>query len=153
MNKFWDGLAKRQSGKIYALAPALASLTLTINILDYFTPIYHRFNTSQIMSPHRPKILLASQSPRRSELLKSIHISFEVDPPCIDEVLREDFSPVENVLSIAETKARWVAGRNKNKFVIGADTIVVLENEIIGKPTDKNDARRILERLRSKSNR
>lgn len=102
------------------------------------------------MSPHRPRILLASQSPRRSELLKSIHISFEVDPPCIDEVLREDYSPVENVLSIAETKARWVAGRNKNKFVIGADTIVVLENEIIGKPTDKNDARRILERLSGK---
>lgn len=102
------------------------------------------------MSSHHPRILLASQSPRRSELLKSIHISFEIDPPLIDEIIREDYSPVENVLSIAETKARWVAERNKNKFIIGADTIVVLENKIIGKPTDINDARRILELLSGK---
>ncbi len=102
------------------------------------------------MNSNRPKILLASQSPRRSELLKSIHISFEVDPAFIDEVFRDDYSPVENVLSIAEAKARWVAGRNKNKFILGADTIVVLENEIIGKPADKNDARRILNLLSGK---
>lgn len=102
------------------------------------------------MSHHHQGILLASQSPRRSELLKSMHISFEIEPAFVDEVLRDDYSPVENALSVAETKARWVAGRNKNRFVIAADTIVVLGNEIIGKPVDKNDARRILERLNGK---
>ena len=132
------------------LPPATSFLTLTINILDHITPIYYRFKASQIMSQHRPRILLASQSPRRSELLKSMRISFDVDPAIIDEVFRDDLSPVENVLSVAESKARWVSRRNKKKFIIGADTVVVLENKIIGKPADKNDAFRILKQLGGK---
>jgi septum formation protein len=102
------------------------------------------------MSQSNPRVLLASQSPRRSEILKSMHISFDIEPAIIDEVFRDDYSPIENVLSIAEEKARWVAGRNKNRFIIGADTIVILDNKIIGKPRDKEDAHNILSLLSGK---
>jgi septum formation protein len=79
-----------------------------------------------------------------------MHISFEVEPALIEEVFREDYSPIENVLAVAEEKARWVAERNKNRFIIGADTIVVLENQIIGKPANKDDAHHILSLLSGK---
>ena len=96
------------------------------------------------MNQSNPRVLLASQSPRRSEILKSMHISFDIEPAAIDEVFRDDYSPIENVLSIAEEKARWVAERTKNRFIIGADTIVVLDDQILGKPKDKDDAHQIL---------
>jgi septum formation protein len=99
------------------------------------------------------KILLASQSPRRSELLKSMNITFDVEPATVDEVFRDDYSPIENVLAVAEEKARWVAGRNKNRFIIAADTIVVLDDQIIGKPANKDNARQILGLLSGKRHR
>ncbi|MGV7220996.1 MAG: Maf family protein [Nitrospinales bacterium] len=102
------------------------------------------------MNQSNPRVLLASQSPRRSEILKSMHISFDVEPALIEEVFRDDYSPIENVLAIAEAKARWVAIRNKNRFIIGADTIVVLEDQIMGKPTNKDDAHHILSLLSGK---
>jgi len=82
-----------------------------------------------------------------------MHISFDVEPSLTEEIFREDYSPIQNVLSIAESKARWVAGRNKNRFIIGADTIVVLENQILGKPQDKDDAHNILSLLSGKRHR
>jgi len=102
------------------------------------------------MDLNRKRLILASQSPRRSELLKSMNLSFEILPSQVDEVFRQDRSPAENALSIAEEKARWIYERNKNNFVIGADTIVVLDNKIIGKPADENHARRILNDLSGK---
>jgi septum formation protein len=79
-----------------------------------------------------------------------MHISFDIEPAAIDEVFRDDYSPIENVLSIAEEKARWVGGRTKNRFIIGADTIVVLDDQILGKPKDKEDAHAILSLLSGK---
>lgn len=102
------------------------------------------------MNPNRRRLILASQSPRRSELLTSMKLSFEILPSPGPEVFRHDRPPAENALSIAEEKARWIHERNKNCFVIGADTIVVLDNKIIGKPADENDARRILMDLSGK---
>lgn len=95
--------------------------------------------------PH--KIILASQSPRRIELLKQITPDFEVIPSDIEEIFDPKRTPRDNAIALAVEKAQWVARNHKDCFVIGADTIVVLDGEIIGKPTDPNDAHRILKRL------
>ena len=96
--------------------------------------------------PHA-KIILASQSPRRIELLRQIVSDFEVIPSAIEEVIDPQRTPRENAVVLAVEKALWVASNNKGHFVLGADTLVVLDGEIIGKPIDRDDAYRILRRL------
>jgi septum formation protein len=88
-------------------------------------------------------VILASQSPRRIELLKKL----VVIPSAVEETLRDDLSPEENAMALAEEKARSVESRHPGRLVIGADTVVALGGEIIGKPKDAEDARRILRRL------
>ena len=87
------------------------------------------------------KIILASASPRRKELLKSMGLEFEVIPSEIEEnIENESFSPklIEN---LAAEKAADVAKRtNFTAIVIGSDTVVVINNKILGKPKDKKDA-------------
>ena len=95
---------------------------------------------------HTP-VILASQSPRRVELLKTIIKSFEVIPSEIDEVCNANLSPEENAAFLSRKKAAWVAKQHPRHLVIGADTLVVLGSEIIGKPTDVEDAYRILRLL------
>ena len=97
-------------------------------------------------SPRIP-VILASQSPRRIELLKTIIKNFRVVPSKIDEVCDIDLSPEENAILLGRKKATWVAKEHPHNLVIGADTIVVLENKIIGKPTDAENARQILRQL------
>jgi septum formation protein len=92
-------------------------------------------------------VILASQSPRRIELLKKLVTDFEVIPSAVEETLRDDLSPEENAMALAEEKARSVESRHPGRLVIGADTVVALGGEIIGKPKDAEDARRILRRL------
>ena len=94
-----------------------------------------------------PKIILASQSPRRIELLKEITTRFEVIPSAVEETIDPQRTPLENAIDLAVKKAQWVARNNKGRFVLGADTLVVLDGEVIGKPSDRNDAHRILRRL------
>ena len=93
------------------------------------------------------KIILASQSPRRIELLKQLTSDFDVVPSAIEEIFDPQRTPRENAVALAVEKAQWVARKHKDCFVIGADTIVVLDDKIIGKPTDKNDAHKILRQL------
>lgn len=93
------------------------------------------------------KIILASQSPRRIELLKQITTDFEVMPTPVEETIDSNLTPSENAVALALKKAQWVSDHHKNRLVIGADTMVVLDQEIIGKPTDKKDAFAILKRL------
>ncbi len=97
-------------------------------------------------SPRIP-VILASQSPRRIELLKTIIKNFRVVPSKIDEVCDIDLSPEENAMLLGQKKATWVAKHHPRNLVIGADTMVVLENKIIGKPTDAENARQILKQL------
>jgi len=92
-------------------------------------------------------IVLASASPRRSELLQSAGISFTVVPGDIDETPFHSEEPVAHVLRLAEGKAREVASRAEGRFFIGADTIVLCDREIMGKPCDNADAGRMLRRL------
>ena len=97
-------------------------------------------------SPRIP-VILASQSPRRIELLKTVIKNFQVVPSKVDEVCDIDLSPEENAILLGRKKAAWVAKHHPHNLVIGADTMVVLENKIIGKPTDAENARQILRQL------
>lgn len=93
------------------------------------------------------KIILASASPRRCELLQSAGIPFDVAPSGIDESALPDEAPGDHVLRLAREKAADVAGRTEGRFFIGADTVVVCDGEIMGKPKDSADAERMLSRL------
>jgi len=99
------------------------------------------------MAPISKKLILASRSPRRSELLRSLGLDFEVSPSHVEETTDPAASPEQNALNIARDKARWVARNYPGCFVLGADTIVVLGREIIGQPADAEDACRILLKL------
>jgi septum formation protein len=96
-----------------------------------------------------PLLVLASGSPRRAELLDAAGYAFTVDPADIDEAERAGESPGEYVLRVAAEKARMVAGRRREpgEIVLGADTTVVVNGEILAKPADKSDAARMLARL------
>jgi septum formation protein len=92
-------------------------------------------------------IVLASASPRRSELLESAGVIFTVVPGDIDETTLPGETPVAHVLRLAEGKAREAACRAGGRFFIGADTIVLCGGEIMGKPSGNADACRMLRKL------
>ena len=91
-------------------------------------------------------IYLASQSPRRQELLTQIGISFDVLRLEIDESIKNNEKPQEYVLRLAKEKAfaGWKGNKTKDKPVLGSDTAVVIDGEILGKPEDHAEARRML---------
>ena len=72
---------------------------------------------------------------------------FDVRPAAIEEKVDPTQTPTSNAMALALQKAKWVASRHRHCFVIGADTLVVLDEKIIGKPTDRDDAERILTRI------
>jgi septum formation protein len=94
-----------------------------------------------------PPLILASQSPRRRLLLKQIGLRFSVRPSSVREDVLDHESPAQNARRIALAKALDVARGVKRGIVVGADTIVVLGNEILGKPRNAADAKRMLRRL------
>lgn len=100
-----------------------------------------------------PKLILASQSPRRLELLKQITDQFEVVPSSVEEKLDYGLRPEENARMLARAKAESVAKNYPDCWVIGADTLVTLHQEILGKPVDVPDAERMLRRLSGKEHR
>ncbi|HEX8314934.1 MAG TPA: Maf family protein [Flavisolibacter sp.] len=92
------------------------------------------------------KYVLASQSPRRKQLLEWAEVDFEIIVEPTDETYPEELSPQDVAVHIAQQKAAAVRNRTE-KIIIAADTIVVLGKEIIGKPKDRDDAIAILEKL------
>ncbi len=94
-----------------------------------------------------PKLILASGSPRRAEILTSVGWEFTKDAADIDESEIEGETPEHYVQRLARAKAETVAAKYENAIVLGADTIVVIDNQIIGKPKDLPDARRMLKML------
>ena len=94
--------------------------------------------------------ILASASPRRKELFKQIVDEFKIDPSDFDESAFSSYPPLEATRKIAFGKGEKIAQKYPNDVVISADTIVVLNNELIGKPKDKEDARNILRKLSGK---
>lgn len=97
------------------------------------------------------KIILASKSPRRRKLLEQIGIKFIVEESNVDEENSYHLSPRDMVKHLSTEKAKAVARKNKESIVIGADTTVFLENEVIGKPGSEKEAREILRKLSNKT--
>lgn len=94
-----------------------------------------------------PRIVLASGSPRRAEILSSVGWEFIKDVPDIDESERDGELPEEYVQRLAQEKALVVAHHHPDSIVLAADTTVVIDERIVGKPIDLNDARRMLRML------
>ena len=98
------------------------------------------------------KIILASSSPRRKEIFEKSGIHFSIEESGYKEDLTLKLKPCALAEYLALKKAERVASRHKDGLVIGADTIVVLGNKILGKPRDERDAAEILRQLSGKIN-
>ncbi|MBU1141271.1 MAG: septum formation protein Maf [Firmicutes bacterium] len=92
-------------------------------------------------------LILASNSPRRAKLLKDAGLDFIVDPSHLEENVDDKLKPQDMAIELAKMKAIHVAASHPEDVVIGADTIVVFENEVLGKPKDEQDAYRMLRLL------
>ncbi len=99
------------------------------------------------------KLILASRSPRRAEILKREKVEFVVKIPPDVEGGEASSDPVEHVLSLSKRKATSIAEDVENAIVLGADTIVVLDGEILGKPQDRENAFSILKKLSGRTHR
>ena len=93
------------------------------------------------------RLILASASPRRAELLRAAGIEFDVHPAHVDERELGDESPDAYVRRVAEAKARAIGARFARGVVLAADTTVVADRHLLGKPIDVEDARRMLHLL------
>jgi septum formation protein len=98
----------------------------------------------------REKLVLASSSPRRKELLDAAGWPYEAIVAGIDESLHPNEAPAVYVQRLARSKAEAVAARLQAGLVVGADTTVVVENQILGQPENDDDARRMLNLLKGK---
>src|SRR5262249_3952438 len=99
------------------------------------------------MTPPAPPLLLASASPRRKELLARAGIAFEVVPADVDETQRPGEPPAAYAERVAFDKAMAIAARRADAMVLAADTIVVIEDDVLGKPADDAQAASMLRRL------
>jgi septum formation protein len=97
--------------------------------------------------PAAPRVILASQSPRRRELLAQVGIGHEVRPADIDETPWDDETPEGHSVRLARGKVAAIAAHEPDATVIGSDTIVVVDGAILGKPRDTADARAMIARL------
>ncbi|MDD4996848.1 MAG: Maf family protein, partial [Syntrophales bacterium] len=93
------------------------------------------------------RLVLASASPRRAEILKLLGIDFDWLPGDIDETFLEGETPREHVLRLSEGKAALAARGRPDAWVLGADTIVVVAGEVLGKPGSPAEATAMLEKL------
>jgi len=98
-----------------------------------------------------PKLVLASGSPRRAEILRSVGWDFVKDVPDVDESQMDGESPENYVVRLAASKARVVAASHPGEIVLGADTTVVIDGQVVGKPDDLENARRMIEMLKDNS--
>ena len=96
-------------------------------------------------------IILASKSPRRREILENTKVRFSVKESQIDEIIKVNESPKETVMRLAYEKALDVASSNNDSLVIGADTIVVINEQILGKPRNEEEAYNMIKLLSGKT--
>ena len=97
------------------------------------------------------KIVLASKSPRRAEILKMIKVNFIVAPSKIKEQINPKIEQNETAIDISRAKAEAISCKYPNEIIIGADTIVVNNEEIFGKPKDINESKKMLKALSGNS--
>jgi septum formation protein len=93
------------------------------------------------------RLVLASSSPRRAELLRAAGFTFEVQPQEVDERLLPGEEPAEHVVRLAREKASRAGRARPDAVVLGADTVVVVDGFVLGKPGDDRDAAAMLRRL------
>lgn len=99
----------------------------------------------------REKIILASSSPRRQELLKQLRIPFTVQAVVVDESVQPGTKPQRMVTELALRKAKAAARKIENGLIVGADTVVVLDGQVLGKPRDREEALQMLKMLSGRS--
>ena len=99
------------------------------------------------------RLILASESPRRYELLKQIGLDFKVVPSKVLEEFVQAESPRDHVIRLAEAKAREVANKYPDRWVVAADTIVCINGSILGKPKGREEAAEMLRRLSGQDHR
>ena len=127
------------------LAPSIFEVTLlTVRVVTYVEKDSITFRMHQ---QKKPELILASSSPRRQQLLHEIGIPFQVHAANIDEDQFAGEPPIAYALRLAREKAQAVAAQYPQSYVLGADTIVVLNGEVLGKPKDHADAARMLRLL------
>jgi septum formation protein len=98
-----------------------------------------------------PRVILASQSPRRRELLTLVGIAHEVRPADINEDVHPGEDPRRYTERLAREKAAVIASRESDAIIVAADTTVVVDDDILGKPVDAADARAMIRRLSGRS--
>jgi len=95
--------------------------------------------------------ILASQSPRRRELLHLLDIKFKVVPSDVEEIIKEGLSFPEVVMDLATQKAQAIASEYPEATILGFDTLVILDDEALGKPINRDDAFDMLKRLNGRT--
>lgn len=116
-------------------------------------------STQSPPEPHRPQasrglppVILASGSPRRQELLRTIGLAFDIIPSEVDEAAFaiEQLSPADQVIFLAGEKAKAVAEKYPDCLVIGSDTLVAVDSRVLGKPADRDQAFAMLGKLQNR---
>jgi len=107
----------------------------------------NRIRRQMTSSPAHPPIILASQSPRRAELIARLELIVDVLPADIDESYRQGETPPEHAERLAREKAEVIARAHPHALVVGSDTIVVVDGDVLGKPRDRAHAVEMLMRL------
>src|ERR1700756_3406118 len=127
------------------LAPRF--MVLALLRMRFVTYVEKDAITCRMHPQNNSTLILASSSPRRQELLREIGIPFQVHAANINEDQIAGEAPIAYALRLAREKAQAVAEQYPQSYVLGADTIVVLKGEVLGKPTDHADAARMLRLL------
>jgi septum formation protein len=140
-------LINNKRGKENKIFTNCLSLELLLRYICIFQSERNSIKAGEMMQ----HLILASGSPRRKELLKNLRLTFDVVVSQIDESFNEDMRPEEVVMHLAYQKASDVAKLYPYSFVIGADTIVCCENQILGKPKDQQEAFDMLKMLSGKT--
>lgn len=113
----------------------------------HFVKLYNMIVSLKTLNNDMKTIILASASPRRKELLKRIGLRFKVEPSDYEENISPELGPHELARALSSEKAKLVAKNHKSALVIAADTFIVFEGKILGKPRTETEAKKMLETI------